>query len=477
MSTQYPLDRSKAAPRRWRRGLSLLRQAISGAETDYTQGRVGRVVLLLAIPMMLEMAMESVFAIVDIFFVARLGAGAIAAVGLTEAVLTLLYAVAVGLSMGVTALIARRIGERDPEAAAVVAGQTLWVGVAVSVVIGVLGILYAEELLTAMGAEADVVATGAAYTAWMLGGSATILLLFLLNAVFRGAGNAALAMRVLWLANGINIVLDPCLIFGLGPFPELGVEGAAVATNIWRGIGVLYALYYLAAGSGRLRLRLAHARIAGGVLLRLLRVSTGGVLQFVISTSSYIVLMRIVSEYGSAAIAGYTIAIRIVMFTFLPAWGLSNAAATLVGQNLGAGQPTRAEDSVRCAAKYNFVFLTSIAVVFIVFARPLVAIFSIEPEVLDYGAACLRVISYGYGFYAIGMIVVQAFNGAGDTATPTWVNLFFFWLLQLPLAHYLASSLQFGPRGVFWAIAIAESLMAVAAMLLFRRGRWKLKVV
>jgi putative MATE family efflux protein len=469
-------EAGQARPR-WRRAWMLLRESVSGADRDYTSGGVGRAVLLLAIPMMLEMAMESVFAVVDIFFVSGLGAGAIATVGLTEAVLTLLYAVAVGLSMGVTALIARRIGERDPEAAAVVAGQTIWVGVATGVLVGVLGVAFAGDILRLMGAGSDVLANGQSYTALMLGGSTTILLLFLLNAIFRGAGNAALAMRVLWLANGINIVLDPCLIYGWWVFPELGVTGAAVATNIGRGIGVLYALHHLLSGSGRLKVGLSHLRIAIDVLSRLLRVSAGGVLQFVIATSSYIVLMRLVSEYGSAAVAGYTIAIRIIMFTLLPAWGLSNAAATLVGQNLGAAHPERAEQSVWCAAKYNAAFLISIAVLFIAFARPLVGIFTTEAAVLDYGATCLRVVSYGYGFYAVGMIVIQAFNGAGDTDTPTWVNLFCFWLLQLPLAYWLAGPVELGPDGVFWAVAISESLMAVVGVVLFRRGRWKLKVV
>jgi putative MATE family efflux protein len=284
-------------------------------------------------------------------------------------------------------------------------------------------------------------------------------------------------MRVLWLANGINIVLCPCFIYGVGPFPELGVTGAAVATNIGRGVGVLYALYYLVKGSGRIALEFAHLRIVGPVLLSLLRVSTGGVMQFVIATSSYILLMRIVSEYGSAAVAGYTIAVRIFMFTFLPAWGLSNAAATLVGQNLGAGQPERAEQSVWVTTKYNVLFLVTIALVCIGFAESIVGIFTTEPEVLAYGAACLRIFSYGYGFYAVGMIVVQAFNGAGDTNTPTWMNLFCFWLLQLPLAYALAEWLALGPHGVFWAGAIAESTLAVVAVVLFRRGAWKLKVV
>ena len=450
---------------------------MSGAEHDYTSGSIGRAVLLLAIPMMLEMAMESVFAVVDIFFVARLGPDAVAAVGLTEAVLTLLYAVAVGLSMAVTALVARRIGAGDAEAAAVVTGQTIWLGVATAVVVAVVGIAFADDILRLMGATPEVIATGTGYTTLMLGGSFTILLLFLLNAVLRGAGNAALAMRVLWLANGINIVLCPCFIYGIGPFPELGVTGAAVATNIGRGVGALYALYYLTGRRGRIALGLAHLRVVPPVLSSLLRVSAGGVMQFVIATSSYIVLMRVVSDYGSAAIAGYTIGIRIIMFTFLPAWGLSNAAATLVGQNLGAGRPDRAERSVWVTTKYNVLFLVAIAIVLIALSETLVGIFTEDPAVLAYGAACLTIISYGYGFYAVGMIVVQAFNGAGDTTTPTWLNLLCFWLLQLPLAYALASWLALGPHGVFWAAAIAESTLAVFALLVFRRGAWKLKVV
>lgn len=468
-----PTDRPLG--RRWRNGWSLLRDALRGTQRDYTQGNVGRAVVLLAIPMMLEMAMESIFAVVDIFFVARLGPAAIAAVGLTEAVLTLLYAVAVGLSFGVTALVARRIGERDPEAAATVAGQTLWVGVGTSVLVGALGIAFAPQLLAMMGADDEVIAGGASYMAWMLGGCVTILLLFLVTAILRGAGHAALALRVLVVANGINIVLDPCLIYGVGPFPELGVTGAAVATNIGRGIGAAYALYVLVAGTGRFGLALRHLAFVPAVMLRLLRVSAGGVFQMIIATSSYIVLMRIVAEYGATAVAGYTIALRIVLFTLMPSWGLSNATATLVGQNLGAARPDRAEHSVWWAARCNLLFLIAIAIVFIAFARPIVGLFSSEPEVLDYGAACLRIVSYGYGFYALGMIMIQAFNGAGDTDTPTWINFVFFWLLQLPLAYALAAAM--GPHGIFWAIAIAESLMAVASVALFRRGRWKLKTV
>jgi putative MATE family efflux protein len=474
MSTES-LDAS--LPGRWRRAWTLLREAVAGGEQDYTKGSIDRAVFLLAIPMMLEMAMESVFAVVDIYFVSSRGADSVAVVGLTEAVLTLLYAVAIGLGMAVSALVSRRIGEGDPEAAAKVAGQTVWLGIVAWLVVATLGITFAPDILRAMGADEGVIAIGTTYTTLMLGGSITILLLFLLNSVLRGAGNAALAMRVLWLANGINIVLGPCLIWGVGPLPELGVTGAAVATNIGRGVGVLFALYYLVNGRGRVALRWRHLGFEPAVLLGLLRVSFGGVLQFIIATSSYIVLMRIISTYGSAAIAGYTIAVRIMMFTFLPAWGLSNAAATLVGQNLGAKQPERAEASVWVATKYNVAFLVSVGIVGIVLAEALVGFFTGDAAVLRYGADCLRIVSYGYGFYAVGLIVIQAFNGAGDTGTPTWLNVLCFWALQLPLAYGLAKWLALGPDGVFWAAAISESMLAVAGWLLFRRGAWKLKVV
>lgn len=455
----------------------VLGDAMSGRDYDYTSGSMGRAVLLLAIPMVLEMGMESIFVIVDIFFVARLGAEAVTTVGLTESVLTLLYAVAIGLSMGATALVARRIGERDVDAARIVAVQTIWIAVGLALVIGVLGATYAEELLTLMGAEPAVVADGRGYTAIMLGGSVTILLIFLLNAIFRGAGNAVIAMRALWIANGINIVLDPMLIFGLGPFPEMGVTGAAVATNIGRGAGVTYQLYCLSGGRSQIGLRWSNLRFSADVMLRLLRVSLPGALQYTIAMSSYIFLMRIIATYGSAAVAGFTIGIRIFAFTFLPAWGLSNAAATLVGQNLGAGQPERAESSVWLTAKYNAIFLVAVAVVFIAVPEPLVRAFTSDPVVIGYGVDCLRYISYGYGFYAVGMVVTAAFNGAGDTDTPTYINLFCFWLLQIPMAYLLAEVLMQGPLGVFIAVAVCDSLLAVIAVYVFRRGRWKLKVV
>jgi len=470
-------ETTDAATGRWRRGFALLRESLAGEQHDYTQGRIGRAVLLLAIPMMLEMAMESVFAVVDIFWVAGLGAPAVAAVGLTEAVLTLLYAVALGLGMAVTALVSRRIGAHDRQGAAEVAGQTLWISLGTAALVAAIGVPLAPAILHFMGAEPDVIAGGTGYTTLMFGGSITILLLFLLNAVLRGAGDAAFAMRVLWLANGINIVLGPCFIYGVGPFPQLGVAGAAVATNIGRGIGVLFALYWLTNGRARVVLRLPHLRLKLDVLLSLLRVSAGGVLQFVIATSSYMGLMLVISGYGSAAIAGYTIAMRIMMFMFLPAWGLSSAAATLVGQNLGARAPERAERSVWVATKYNTLFLSAVAIVLVVFPATLVGIFTTDPDVLGYGASCLRLIGLGFPLYAVGMTMVQAFNGAGDTSTPTWLNLLCFWLLQLPLAYTLARSVDLGPTGVFVAAAIAESLLSVAAWIVFRRGAWKLKVV
>jgi len=462
---------------RWRRGFALLRESLAGEQHDYTQGRIGRAVLLLAIPMMLEMAMESVFAVVDIFWVAGLGAPAVAAVGLTEAVLTLLYAVALGLGMAVTALVSRRIGAHDRQGAAEVAGQAVWISLGTAALVAAIGVPLAPAILRFMGAEPDVIAGGTGYTTLMFGGSITILLLFLLNAVLRGAGDAAFAMRVLWLANGINIVLGPCFIYGVGPFPKLGVLGAAVATNIGRGIGVLFALYWLTNGRARVVLRFPHLRLELDVLLSVLKISAGGVLQFVIATSSYMGLMLVISGYGSAAIAGYTIAMRIMMFMFLPAWGLSSAAATLVGQNLGARAPDRAERSVWVATKYNTFFLSAVAIVLVVFPATLVGIFTADPDVLGYGASCLRLIGLGFPLYAVGMTMVQAFNGAGDTSTPTWLNLLCFWLLQLPLAYVLARSVDLGPTGVFVAAAIAESLLSVVAWIVFRRGSWKLKVV
>ena len=456
----------------------LFKRAVKGdIQHDFTKGSIGQAAFLLAVPMVLEMVMESIFAITDIFFVSGLGSQAVAVVGLTEAVITLLYAIAIGLSMAVTAMIARRIGEGNLDAARVVAGQTLIVGFITAVIVGFIGIQYGYEILELMGADEQVKEIGYQYTSTMLGGSITILYLFLINAIFRGAGDAAIAMRSLWLANGINIVLDPLLIYGIGPFPEMGVTGAAVATTIGRSVGVIYQLYHLFNGGSRIQLMLNHLRFNFEILSRLLQVSVGGVFQFIIATASWVALVRIVSVYGSAAVAGYTIAIRVIIFTILPAWGLSNAVATLVGQNLGAGKADRAEESVWKIAKYNLYFLLSVAILFIALADPIIRIFSQDPVVIDYGVRCLRYISYGYGFFAIGMIVVQAFNGAGDTITPTKINFLCYWLVQIPLAFLLAEYLKLGPTGVFLAITIAESLLAVVGIYVFRQGKWKLQSV
>ena len=462
---------------RIRRLRSFMREALSDNNIDFTNIPVGRAVGLLALPMMLEMAMESIFAVVDIAYVSRLGAGAIAVVGITEAMLSILYAVAVGLGMGVTAMVSRRIGEKKPDAAAHTAMQAIWLGGGLAVVIGVFGAVYAADLLRLMGAEPAVIDIGSGYATVLYGGSASILLLFLLNAAFRGAGDATIALRSLWLANGINIVLDPCLIFGLGPFPELGITGAAIATTIGRSIGVLYQLYYLVNGRSRLTVRFKHLRPNLSIMKRLIVVSTGGILQFLIGTSSWIFMMRIVATYGSAPVAAYTIAIRMLEFVFLPAWGLGNAAATLVGQNLGANQPERAEQSAWMAARFNTIFMSGTAVFVFVLAPQIIQLFSDEPEVLRYGVSCLRIIGIGFTTFAAGMIVLQSLNGAGDTRTPTIMNFYCFWLLEIPLAYWLAKSVGMGPNGVFTAIVIAETVLSVWGIVVFRRGHWKLQHV
>ncbi len=461
---------------RWKNARAFVRESLSDNEVDYTRGAVGRALGLLAIPMMLEMAMESIFAVVDIAFVSRLGTDAVAAVGITEALVTVLYAIAMGLGMGVTAMVSRRIGARDREGAASVTGQAIWTGGLVAVVIGVFGVIFARDLLILMGASDNVVKEGAGFTAVLLGGSATIMYLFLLNAAFRGAGDAAVALRSLWLANGINIILDPCLIFGLGPFPEMGVTGAAVATTIGRGIGVIYQLNYLLSGRGRLAFQFRHLRLARDLIKRMLLVSAGGIGQFLIATASWVVLMRIVALYGSGPIAAYTIALRMIEFTILPAWGLGNAAATLVGQNLGANLPDRAEQSAWQAARYNAVFMSLVGVAMLLLAPQITGLFSSDPEVLRYGTSCLRILGVGFPMYAVGMIMIQALNGAGDTATPSTLNLLSFWILQIPLAYWLATKTGLGPDGVFLAIVVSESLLTLLSIVVFRRGRWKQQI-
>lgn len=477
MSSLTPQPLSPASSR-LARGWATLRTAVAGSsDEDFTRGPIGRAVFLLSVPMVLEMAMESVFAIVDVFFVSRLGADAVAVIGINESILTLVYAVALGLSMATTAMVSRRIGEKKPEEAAVVAVQTVVLGLVVAAMIGIPGALYGDDLLRLMGISEDTVRLGSRFQAIMLGGSGTVLLLFLINAVFRGAGDAAVAMRALWIGNAVNIVLDPCLIFGLGPFPELGLTGAAVATTTGRGIGVCYQLWMLTRGRGRIRVARRHLRIESRVILRLAKLSVGGMFQYLVATGSWLALMRIVSLFGSTAVAGYTIAIRIIVFSILPAWGMSNAAATLMGQNLGAGQPDRAAASVWRTGLYNMAFLVGVAVVFLALPETLVGLFTSDPAVLHYGATCLRIVSYGYAFYAWGMVMVQAFNGAGDTATPTAINLFSYWIVQIPLAWALSRGLGFGVEGAFWAIPIAESILTVTGILAFRRGTWRTRTV
>jgi putative MATE family efflux protein len=452
---------------------SSLLEAVRGSHQDFTSVSLNRAILLLAVPMVLEMVLESLFAVVDVAWVGRLGANAVATVGLTESMLSLVFAVGMGLSLSTTAMVARRIGEKNPEGAAVAAVQAIILGLVISVAIGVPCLIYAPQLLRLMGATPEIVAMGSAYTRICLGGSCAVLLLFLNNAIFRGAGDAAIAMRLLWVSNIINLILDPCLIFGWGPFPRLGVTGAALATFSGRSIGVLYQFYRLMKGTERIRVLARQIRVRFDVLWRLVRVSLTGILQFAIAHTSWIGLVRIVSTFGAAALAGYTIAIRIVIFVILPSWGLSNAAATLVGQNLGAGKPDRAERAVWRTGLYNMIFLGSVGVFFALFAEPVVRLFISDPAVVPLGTACLRIVSYGNIGYAYFMVMMQAFNGAGDTITPTIVNFFGFWLFEIPLAYVLAMPLGMKSNGVFFSIAIAESSMAAASAILFKRGKWK----
>ena len=452
---------------------SAVREAIRGSKSDYTKGSIGRSVLLLSVPMVLEMLMESIFAVVDVYFVGRLGENAIATVGLTESLVTIIYTLAIGLSIGVTALVARRIGEHNPDGAARAAVQAIIIGLALAVLIGVTGVLLGPRLLDVMGASGDVIKIGSNYTRVMLGGNASILFLFLFNAIFRGAGDAAIAMRVLWLANFINILLGPCLIFGLGPFPELGVTGAAIATTIGRSTGALYAFSRLLRIGSRVHIRRKHLLPDPALMMRLVRISASGAFQVFIGMASWIGLMRIISKYGSDAISGYTIGMRVILFALLPSWGMSNAAATMVGQALGAGKPERAERAVWKAGFYNMLFLGVVGIVFVVFAGNIIRLFTSETNVIRYGVDCLRIVASGFLFYAYGMVITQSFNGAGDTFTPTIINLFVFWFWEIPLAYVLALFFGLGPRGVFVAMTIAFSTLAVISAVVFKRGRWK----
>jgi MATE family, multidrug efflux pump len=454
-----------------------IREAIRGSQQDFTEGSLRRAIVLLAIPMVLEMVMESLFAVVDTFWVAHLGANAMATVGLTESVLMLVYCGAMGLSMSATAMVARRIGEKDSHGASVAAVQAIIVGVAASMLLAIGGSAVAPKLLQIMGASSDVIAIGRQYAAIMMGSSIAIVLLFLNNGIFRGAGDAAIAMRVLWLSNCINLLLDPCFIFGLGPFPELGLVGAAVSTTIGRSIGVIYQMWILFGGNSRVKILPRQFRVHWDVMARLIRVALNGMFQYGIGQLSWLFLVRLVSTFGSMAVAGYTVAIRIFFFAILPPWGLSGAAATLVGQNLGAQKPDRAERAVWQTAFYNMLFLAAVGIVFIFFPEPIIRLFTNDPAVIAFGVDCLRIICYGNLAYAYGMVIVQSFNGAGDTFTPTMVNLFGYWLFQIPLAYSLAFHTRLGSKGVFAAIPIAETVIAILGVTLFRRGNWKKKKI
>jgi putative MATE family efflux protein len=456
--------------------ISLIGQSIRGVDHDYTQGSIRKAIVLLAIPMILELSLESVFAVVDIYFVSHLpnSTNAIATVGLTEFSITIVYSLAIGLSTAATAVVARRIGEKNPDGAAHAAMQSILIALVSAVVFGVLGIIFAEDILRIMGAKPEVIRDGAVFTRIMLGGSIVIIMLFLINGIFRGAGDAAMAMRSLWIASILNIILCPVLINGYGPFPELGLKGAAIATTIGRGTGVIYQCYHLFKGIGIIKIKPIHFKWDVPVIKTLIEVGWPATLQFVIQSGSWIVVGRLVAQTGSTdAVAGYQVAIRNIVFFILPAWGLSNAAATLVGQNLGAKQPERAEKSALLTMKYNAIFMAGVMLLFLFFSPPIISIFTNDPEVHRYGVLSLQIIGAGYIFYGVGMVMVQALNGAGDTKTPTWLNFIGFWLFQIPLAYVLAMGFDMGPEGAFIAIPVAESAIAIAAFIVFKKGNGK----
>jgi putative MATE family efflux protein len=468
-----PVLSSQLSPSVW----ATIKEAIRGSHQDFTEAPVPRAVVLLAVPMVLEMLMESVFVVADVFFVGRLGPDAVATVGITESWMTVMYALAAGLSIGAMAMVARRIGEKDRDAAARAAVQSILLGLAAAIVLGSMGALFGPRLLAIMGASDDVLRTGATFSRVMLGGCGTVLMLFLMNAVFRGAGDAAIAMRVLWFANAINITLGPCLIFGLGPFPELGVAGAAVGTTIGRGSGVLYQLYHLTRRGGRIEIHARHLGIDTAVMKSILRISGTATFQNFIATASWIGLVRILTGFGSAAVAGNTIGIRIILFALLPSFGVSNAAATLVGQNLGAGKPDRAEAAAWKAGLYNTICLGTVGAIFLLFAPQLISLFTSDRDVAGYGIACLRIVSAGFLFYGYAMVLTAAFNGAGDTRTPTLIALACLWMWEIPLAWVLARPFGFGPTGVFIAVSVAFSTMALVSGWVFSKGYWKTRRV
>ena len=453
---------------------TLFKQAIKGDPHDYTIGSIRKAIFLLAIPMILELSLESVFALVDMFFVGRLGQNAIATVGLTESVISIIYSIAIGLSTAATAMVARRIGEKNPDAAAHAAVQSIIISVVAAVVLSACGTIFAPDILRLMGAQPAVVQEGAIFTRILMGGSMVIVLIFLINGIFRGAGDAAMAMRSLWLASIINIILCPIMIYGIGPFDGFGLKGAAIATTIGRGTGVLYQCWHLFRGKGIIKLKARHLKVDMKLIGALVNIAWPATLQFLIASGSWIVLAWIVATTGGTiASAGYQVAIRNIVFFILPAWGLSNAAATLVGQNLGAGQADRAEQSVLLSAKYNAVFMAIVSLLFVVFPVPIIHFFTKVPEVIEVGARSLRIIGAGYVFYGVGMVMIQSLNGSGDTRTPTWINFICFWLFQIPLAYTLAKLFHWGPSGAFVAVPIAETAIAAAAFFLFKKGKWK----
>lgn len=456
---------------------SVIREGFRGSTRDFTEGPIWVALVILAIPMILEMSMESIFAVVDIFFVGRLGADAVAIVGLTESVMALIYAVAFGLTIGATATVARRIGEKDDEGAAKTAAHVIYLGVIVSLIMSAIGIIFAPHILNLLGAEPHVIGEGAVFMRIMIGGNAVVVFIFLLNAIFRGAGDAAIAMRVLVLANVLNMILSPCFIFGVWFFPELGVTGAAVGTTIGRGCGVLFAAWNLFRPGGRIHVHRESWRLDPTLLWKLTRLSATGIFQLLVATASWTALMPIMAGFGNAAIAGYVIALRVVMFALLPALGLSNAAATMVGQNLGARKPERSERAVWIAGAFNAAIYFMVGLVFWLFSNPIIGIFTADPDVFAYGTSCLHIVAYGFVFYGVGMVLETAFNGAGDTWTPTYLNIMIFWIIEIPLAYTLAYYFGMGPRGVFWAITISFSLLAIASGILFKRGKWKTKQV
>lgn len=448
-------------------------ESISGSDQDFTEGKLSRAILILSIPMVLEMVMESIFAIADIWFVSKLGPDAVATVGITESLVTIVYAISIGLSMATTSIVSRRIGEKNKDMAARTAFQSIITGVFASFLIAIPGIFFASDLLRLMGANEKIVTEMAGYTRIMLGGNIVIMLLFIINAVFRSSGDAAVSMRVLWIGNIINIILDPCFIFGIGPFPELGVKGAAVATTIGRGIAVVYQLFILFKGNKRVRILKEHFRINLKLIYKILKISMGGIGQNIIATSSWIFLVRIISEFGSTAIAGYTIAVRIVIFALLPSWGIANAASTLVGQNLGAKKPERAQKAVWVTSGVNMLLLGIFGIIMILFPTYFISLFIDDPDVIKSGVTGLRIVSLGFLSYGMGMVLVNSFNGAGDTLTPTKINIFAFWMIEIPLAYFLAIKYSMAETGVYVAIVIAETILTLIALIAFRRGKWK----